>query len=432
MAQIAIVAGGSRGDVQPYVALGRGLRRAGHAVRVLTSDSFAPLVAGAGLAFGSTGASVEDVLQSAEWRKTIERGNTLAILARMQAETRRRAVGTGRRLRQLLAGSDLVVAGIAGLGGAFSAAAALRIPAIQAYVTPFTPTRAFPSPLTPALPFGGALNRASFVAMRQLLWQISRVPDAIARRELGLPKGSFWGPFGELARSPLPVLHGYSERVLPRPADWPANHRVTGYWFLEVEDGWAPPADLAAFLDAGEPPVYIGFGSMTGRDSQQAGRIALEALARTGRRGVLAAGWGGLAPADLPATVYSIESAPHTWLFPRMAAVVHHGGAGTTAAGLRAGVPSVVVPFGIDQPYWGRRVADLGVGAEPIPRKRLTAERLSAAIAAVVADPATRQRADALGRAIRAEDGVGAAVAAIGQLAQRDAVGVHLAATPAR
>ncbi len=398
MAAIAIVAGGTRGDVQPYIALGKGLRGAGHTVRVLTSDSFATLVTGAGLGFGSTGGSVEEVLQSAEWRKTIERGNVLAIFAKMQAETRRRAVGTGHRLQGLLAGSDLIVAGIAGLGGAFSAAAALRLPVIQAYVTPFTPTRAFPSPLTPALPFGGALNRASFAAMRQALWQTSRASDVAVRRELGLPKGSFRGPFRALSRSTLPVLHGYSEYVLPRPDDWPAHHHVTGYWFLDAEAGWVPPPDLAAFLAAGDPPVYIGFGSMIGGNPQELGRIALEALGRTGQRGVFATGWGGLSPSDLPGTVHAVGSVPHDWLFPRMAAVVHHGGVGTTAAALRAGMPSVVVPFGVDQPYWGRRVAELGVGTAPIPQKRLTVERLSAAIAESIGDPAIRRRAAALRR----------------------------------
>lgn len=419
MADIAIVASGTQGDVQPYVALGRGLRGAGHTVRLLTSDNFADLATRADLAFGSIGSSIEDLLQSDAWRRTIEGGNFLAILAKMRAEMRQRAADSARPLRDLLTGADLLLTGVAGLGGAFAVAETLRIPVIQAYVFPFTPTRAFPSPLTPSLPLGDALNRLSFGAMRQMLWQSTRVGDVATRRELGVGKGSLLGPLGALARTQAPVLYGYSTHVLPCPDDWPATHHVTGYWFLDAEPDWAPPPDLAAFLAAGAPPVYIGFGSMGSRDPREAGRIALEALERSGQRGVLAAGWGGLTSSDLPATVYPMAELPHSWLFPRMAAVVHHGGAGTTAAALRAGVPATIVPFMGDQPFWGRRVAALGVGTAPIPRKRLTVGRLAEAIAESVATGAMRERAGALGRDIRAEDGVGRAVAVVDGFVRR-------------
>ncbi|CAA9577642.1 MAG: UDP-glucose:sterol glucosyltransferase, partial [uncultured Thermomicrobiales bacterium] len=284
-----------------------------------------------------------------------------------------------------------------------------------------TPTQAFPSPLTPALRLGGALNRLSFRVMRQMFWQGFKVADVATRRELGLGKGPWGGPYRALERNRVPALYGYSPHVLPRPADWPAEHHVTGYWFLGAPEGWTPPPDLAAFLDAGEPPVFVGFGSMGSRDPREAGRVALEALERSGRRGVLASGWGGLTAADLPDTVFPVTSIPHTWLFPRMAAVVHHGGAGTTGAALRAGVPSVVVPFGLDQPFWGRRVAALGVGTQPIPRKRLTSARLAKAITESTTDAAMLRRAGALGRDLGAEDGVGAAVALIHRFSGRQA-----------
>jgi UDP:flavonoid glycosyltransferase YjiC (YdhE family) len=164
------------------------------------------------------------------------------------------------------------------------------------------------------------------------------------------------------------------------------------------------------FLQSGPPPVYIGFGSMAGRDPERRAEIALEALKRSGQRGVLLTGWGGLQPRDLPDDVYAVDSVPHDWLFPQMAAVVHHGGAGTTAAGLRAGTPTVIVPFFGDQPFWGRRVAELGVGPAPIPQKQLSVERLAAAIRTAAGDPAMRARAQELGRRIRQEDGVARAV----------------------
>ncbi|MDZ4763071.1 MAG: glycosyltransferase [Chloroflexota bacterium] len=417
--KIAIAASGTRGDVQPYVALGKGLHAAGYSVRVLTSDDFAGLVTDAGLEFCSTGASIEGMLQSKEWRDAMESGNFLKILARMTSETKRRAQDLAQNMPDLFAGADLILAGMGGLGGSFSIAEKLNLPVIQADVFPITPTRMFPSPLTPTLPFGGLLNGLSFRAMRQMLWQTTRAADVTTRRALGLPAASFWGPFRSLQARRVPVLYGYSNHVLPRPNDWDALNHVTGYWFLDAPADWVAPQGLTDFLRAGAPPVYIGFGSMGNRNPEATTQIALKALALSGQRGVLASGWGGLSQADLPANVHMIASVPHSWLFPQMAAVVHHGGAGTTAAGLRAGVPTTVVPFFGDQPFWGQRVAALGVGSAPIPKRRLTAERLSAAITQMVSDQALRQRAADLGEHIRAEDGIADAVEQIERLTVR-------------
>lgn len=173
---------------------------------------------------------------------------------------------------------------------------------------------------------------------------------------------------------------------------------------------------LAAFLEAGPPPVYIGFGSMVSSRPQETAELALQALARAGQRGVLASGWGGLHREALPEEVFLLDAAPHSWLFPRMAAVVHHGGAGTTAAGLRAGVPSILTPFFGDQPFWGRQVHKLGVGPQPIPQRQLSAANLAAAIQQAVTDTEMQQRAADLGRRIRAEDGVARAVEVLQRL----------------
>ncbi len=410
MVTISIVASGSRGDVQPYVALGNGLKVAGYNVRLLASDDFEQLVTDAGLAFASTGESVEAILQSDEWRKVTESGNFLKILAKMQAEMKHRAVGMAGQLPALLEGSDFIVAGMAGMGGVYSYAEHFNIPVLQAYVFPFTPTQAFHSPLVPRLPFGSVLNRLSFHVTRQMFWQNTKIMDNLLRRALHMRNRGFWGPFKSLNDKHIPALYGYSPHVLPRPNDWADNHLVMGYWFLDAAADWAPPSDLMDFLDAGEPPVYIGFGSMGNRNPQEAGQIALNALERSGQRGILATGWGGLSAANLPKHVHLISSIPHTWLFPRMAAVVHHGGAGTTAAGLRAGVPSIIVPFMGDQPFWGKRVADLGVGPTPIPRKKLTGARLGEAITEAITNTAMRRKASDLGEKLRAEDGVGEAV----------------------
>jgi sterol 3beta-glucosyltransferase len=206
------------------------------------------------------------------------------------------------------------------------------------------------------------------------------------------------------------MLGAYSSNVIHQPPDWPESVHITGYWFPDIHTEWCPPSQLEAFLDAGDPPVYVGFGSMAGSHPEQLATVVLEALAKSGQRGLLLTGWGGMHAMSVPDSVFVIDSAPHDWVFPRMAAVVHHGGAGTTAEGLRAGIPSVILPFMMDQPFWGRRVKALGVGPEPIPHKKLTADRLAQAIHAAVTQPAIKRRADWLGEAIRAEDGVGNAV----------------------
>jgi sterol 3beta-glucosyltransferase len=211
------------------------------------------------------------------------------------------------------------------------------------------------------------------------------------------------------------MLYAYSEAVVPRPADWGEHVAVTGYWFLDAPAGWPPPPGLLKFLADGPPPVYVGFGSMFMAGGAPMTTVVVKALELSGQRGVIATGWGGLTAEIGPDHVYFLEAVPHDWLFPRVAAVVHHGGAGTTGAGLRAGRPTVVCPLVGDQPFWGRRVAELGVGSAPLPRAKLTAERLAEAISAAVTDAKMQERAADLGERIRAEDGVARAVALIHQ-----------------
>jgi UDP:flavonoid glycosyltransferase YjiC (YdhE family) len=204
----------------------------------------------------------------------------------------------------------------------------------------------------------------------------------------------------------VPALYGYSRHVLPRPSDWSKNTHVTGYWYLDTDANWTPPPDLVTFLASGSAPVYIGFGSMGNKNPEEAGKIALDALRLSGQRGIIASGWGGMSQTDLPNTVYMLSSVPHSWLFPQLSAVVHHGGAGTTAAGLRAGIPSIIIPFMGDQPYWAHQVVKLGIGPNPIPRKKLTAENLAEAITRATSDTNMRQKAKTLGEKICSEDGI--------------------------
>jgi sterol 3beta-glucosyltransferase len=229
---------------------------------------------------------------------------------------------------------------------------------------------------------------------------------------LNLPPAPFFGSYNSPIVRQYPALYGFSPSVIPQPADW-HHTQVTGYWFLDAANHWTPPATLTKFLDSGAPPVYIGFGSMGSRNPVETADLVLAAIERTGQRAILQSGWGGLMNANLPEHVLMVDSIAHSWLFPRMAAVVHHGGAGTTAAGLRAGVPSIVVPFFGDQLFWGQRVEKLGVGTAPISRKQLTVEKLARAIDQTVTDSIMRQRAAELGAKIQSEDGIANAVRVI-------------------
>ena len=366
--RIAIIASGSRGDVEPYVALGKGLQAAGHVVRLVTHQDFESLVTSHGVEFWPVAGSVQDVAES--MAALIENGNFLAILAQMGKEAQRGALALTSASLAACQGMELVVAGIGGVFVGVAIAEKLGLPLLQAYYIPFTPTSVYPAFVVPKPPsFLGTLpNRPSYQVARQMMWQAFRSADKRARREvLDLPAAPFFGPFNSECMRGQPILYGYSPSVIPPPADWGTGIHVTGYWFLDPAEDWTPDPALADFLESGSPPVYVGFGSMSSRKPEETANLILDALARTGQRGIIHAGWGGLQRADLPGSVMMVDAVPFSWLFPRVAAVVHHGGAGTTAAGLRAGVPSVVDPLLRRSTLLGAARRGLGgrAGADP-------------------------------------------------------------------
>ena len=416
--RIAIIALGSQGDVQPYIALGKGLKVAGHDVRLLTHENFDKLVSSHGLEFYPMQGNVQELIETPEMRELTEKGNFLTMTLRTAKETERVAIRWAQAGLEACRGMDLLLAGVGGLYLSLAFAEKLELPLLQAHVFPFTPTKTFPSVLFPQSlnRYGGTVNWLSHQLLRQIIWQGSRAGDTAARKQvLNLPVSSFFSPRKSPHLHRYPTLYGFSPSVISKPSDWHNTH-VTGYWFLDAAPDWTPPSDLVDFLQAGSPPVYIGFGSMGNRNPEETADLVLQALAKTGQRAIMLSGWSGMRKENLPDSAYLIDSIPHSWLFPRVAAVVHHGGAGTTAAGLRAGVPTVIIPFFGDQGFWGQRVAKLGVGTEPIPRKQLTAERLAQVIQTAVTDQMMRQRAAALGAKIRAEDGIASAVAVIQEI----------------
>jgi sterol 3beta-glucosyltransferase len=414
--RITIFAAGSRGDIQPCAVLGKELQRTGFDVLLAAPENFADFVQAHGLCFHPLRGDVQQIMASETGRGFMEKGsaNLLQSIRAMRAMLGPVALQMAEDALEACQGADALISLAVFATFAKTIAEVRQIPLIHVEPTPVLPTRAFPAPGWPLQSnLGGLHNRLSGHAMLQVLWQWYRPFVNDFRHRFGLPL--FTGASFYQILTSTPLLGAYSDKVIPRPSDWPQNIHITGYWFPDAQTPWAPDGELNAFLDSGDPPVYVGFGSMSGRQPEKLARLVLEALAQSGQRGLLLTGWGGMRALSAPDSVFVLDSAPHSWLFPRMAAVVHHGGAGTTAEGLRAGVPTLILPFAVDQAFWGKRVKALGVGPNPIPFRKLTAEKLARAIQKAVTQPEIKRGAARLGAAIRTQDGVGNAVRIIKQ-----------------
>jgi len=407
---ITLLTYGSRGDVQPLLALALGLQKAGHTVRLAGPGRFADFVSGHGVPFAALAGDPAEI----SIRFNDAGANPVRMVSGIRDYVYEIAPQMTRDARAALEGADLAVHTFLFTTGGHTFARQMGIPDVSVQTFPmFAPTRDFPNPSMAGIP-PGPLSYFSHWFATQVYWYGGNTGNPRFSKQYpdDFPAKLYW-PFRKVDDRPLtPLLMAVSPTVLPRPADWTSPHiHVPGYFFLD-EPGYTPPPILADFLAAGEPPVCVSFGSMVHKDAERIGRAVLGALARTKQRGVILTGWGGWTPEHLPDGVLTLDAVPHAWLLPRCAAVVHHGGAGTTAAGLRAGVPSVVVPFAGDQPFWAKRVAALGAGPAPIPIKRLDADSLAAALECALGDGSItmRRRAAEVGEKVRAEDGVGNAV----------------------
>jgi UDP:flavonoid glycosyltransferase YjiC (YdhE family) len=410
--RITVAALGTRGDVQPLLALCLGLRAAGHAVTVVAGSNFAPWIARYDLPLVPA-VDIQAIMTSERglaWSESSR--NPLQELRMMRSLFDEHAEAMAAPLMAAAAGAGLLLSGFTSEPLVQAISASTRVPYVNTYLQPSLPTRSGAASLAPLVPYGESLlNRWMGQVTDRLLWSVAARPANRLRARLGLPAHT--ARSYARARRAAPVLYAFSPHVVPPPADWPAHAAVTGYWFLDEADAWQPPADLVAFLQAGPPPVYIGFGSMSNSAPGKTLALILDAVRQSGQRAVVAAGWGRVQADSLPDNVLGVSDVPHAWLFPRVAAVVHHGGAGTTAAGLRAGRPALIVPHMSDQPFWGRRLHALGVALPPVPRHALTARRLAAGLRQLVNDPELQSRAAALGEKLRAERGVQQALAAL-------------------
>ncbi|KAK4626648.1 Sterol 3-beta-glucosyltransferase UGT80A2 [Fulvia fulva] len=433
---------GSRGDVQPFVALGKILKdRYGHRVRLATHPNFKDFITENGLEFFSIGGDPQalmafmvknpglmpgfDTMRSGDvgmrrkeigeylkgcWRSCFETGEGLGIEATDQTIedwTRQHADEDDYLHRPFVA--DCIIANPPSFAHVHIAEK-MGIPLHVMFTMPYSPTQAFPHPLANIQSSNAdthLTNYISYALVDMLTWQgLGDVINRFRQRSLGLDAISLmWAP-GMLQRLRIPHTYCWSPALIPKPKDWGANISISGFFFLDLASNYEPDPELKAFLDAGPPPVYIGFGSIVLDDPNGMTKMIFEAVEKIGQRALVSKGWGGVGADELgkPDNVFMLGNCPHDWLFKRVSCVVHHGGAGTTAAGITAGRPTLVVPFFGDQPFWGAMVARAGAGPEPIPHKQLTADNLAEGIQKCL-EPQSQERAHELADKIARENG---------------------------
>ncbi|MDA1276960.1 MAG: glycosyltransferase [Verrucomicrobia bacterium] len=405
---IIILAVGSRGDVQPYVAVGLGLQNAGHHVRMATHSNFKDFVEMRGLEFAEIKGNPKEWLDTEEGLDWLESGPGLykfyTGLKRFMEPVLESLLPTSLSACRDM---DVILYSTVATSGPHIGEK-LGLPTFPLMLQPAYPTGDFPSVIADSATTKNRIyNQFTHWITDQILHHSTRGSIDRWRKEvLGLSRATFLGPARVSRKKRVPHFLGYSPSVVPRPKAWGDHVQVTGYWFLDREENWVPPDELVRFLESGSPPVYVGFGSMTVRKSEETTRMIVSALQMTGHRGILLKGWGNLGSTNLPDSVLQIDSVPHDWLFPRMAAIVHHGGAGTTGAAIRAGVPSIITPFFADQIFWAARISSLGVGPASIPFSKLNDQNLADAIRLATGDSAMRGRSKALSEKICSENGV--------------------------
>ncbi|QSZ29661.1 hypothetical protein DSL72_004177 [Monilinia vaccinii-corymbosi] len=436
---------GSRGDVQPFVALGKILKSTyGHRVRLATHPTFKSFVEENGLEFFSIGGDPSelmafmvknpglmpgfDSLKSGDvgkrrkgmeeivlgcWRSCIEAGDGSGPVPSKPGSAQSLGLEAGINMDTNPSDQPFVADAIIANPPSFAhihIAEKLGIPLHMMFTMPWSPTQSFPHPLANIQSSNADVNMTNFISyclVEMMTWQgLGDVINRFRERALGLdPISLIWAP-GMLSRLRIPYTYCWSPALIPKPKDWGKHISISGFYFLSLASSYTPEPDLAAFLADGPPPVYIGFGSIVVDDPNAMTALIFEAVKKTGVRALVSKGWGGLGgdALEVPEGVFMLGNVPHDWLFQHVSCVVHHGGAGTTAAGIATGKPTVVVPFFGDQPFWGAMTARAGAGPLPIPYKQLTAGKLAAAISDAL-KPETLAKAQELGAKIKEEKG---------------------------
>ena len=424
--RIVLTTIGTRGDVQPYAALALGLKRAGYQVRLAAPENFKDWIEGMGLEYARCGDDARAFVTSPETIEFLD--NNIFFQVR---NARKIGLDFIKGITEDIYHATRDADGIIFHPKAdFSVdvAEAKNIPAIMAAFQPFTPTGEFPIMVLPWRNMGPTINKMSYGMIYLSRALYNKYLNQCRRDFLDLPPRPLISHPTKIGQSWLPVFYAISEHIVPRPHDYPPHVHLTGYWILDETPDWQAPQDLVVFLEGKQPTIYVGFGSMPLKDPVASGTMILQALRRSGVRAVMARGWAGLSAevqGDMADQIYILDAAPHEHLFPLLDAVVHHGGAGTTAAGLRAGKPTFICPFLVDQPFWGARVHGLGAGPEPIPPKEWTVSGLQRSFRALTRRAEYQKRAQEIAQQLKGEDGVGRAVQLVKEIVGRPSIGAE-------
>ncbi|KAE9380497.1 glycosyltransferase family 1 protein [Stipitochalara longipes BDJ] len=423
---IVVMVIGSRGDIQPFLKLGKNLKEYGHKVRIATHPAFKDFVQkDSGLEFFSVGGDPAELMAfmvknpgmipTMETLKKGEVGRRRDQMAEMFEGFWRACINATddekdvSNLKMMGAKAPFIADAIIANPPSFAhihCAERLGIPLHLMFTFPYTPTQAFPHPLANIKKSNvdpGYANFMSYPLVEMMTWQgLGDLVNNFRVKTLGLePVSTLWAP-GQLYRLKVPYTYLWSPGLVPKPKDWGPEIDIAGFVFLDLASSFEPPEELSRFLDAGEPPVYIGFGSIVVDDPDKFTKMIFEAVKKAGVRALVSKGWGGLGDDNVPENIYMLENTPHDWLFPKVSAVVHHGGAGTTAIGLKCGKPTFIVPFFGDQQFWGSMIGEAGAGAKPVPYKSLTADKLAEGIKQLLTSEA-QKAAEKIARDIEAE-----------------------------
>ena len=398
--RITMICIGSTGDVRPYIVLGRELRARGHDIAICAFSDFETAVKKEGMRFKPISGDVRTFMTN-----IMKPGvNGVSYLKQVRDTLIEFIEPFLHDLESACEDAEAIVATYFGQI-IQSIAEVRRVPFFQTHYFPMDKNAQTPIASAPGQHAGRAWNVATYQLGYLLISTLEKYYLSDWREARGMSPRKLEGqPTYELNGHTIPVLYAMSPLIMPRPVSWGANIHMTGYWLDDRLTDFTPDPGLLSFLGDGEPPVYIGFGSMTGNDMGETLAIVLEALRQSGVRAVLSTGWGDVTVPSRP-DLYVAGFVPHDWLFNHVRAVVHHGGAGTTAAGILAGRPTLVIPFGGDQPFWGARVRALGLGPKPIPRDKLTVAKLSKALTQLTTIKSYRVAARELGERLRKEEG---------------------------
>lgn len=410
--KIAILVVGTRGDVQPFLAIAKKLQEFGHHVRLATHTNFSNFVKSADVDFYPLGGDSRDLAEYMARNKgfipsgpgeiSVQRKHLKTIIESTLPACIEPDLETGMPFR-----AQAIIANAPAYGHTH-VAEALRVPLHIFFTMPWTPTNDFPHPLA-RVPQNTGYWLSYIIVESLIWWGIRGAINEFRRKKLKLAPIAYFSTYrGSISH--LPTAYMWSPSIVPKPKDWGPLVDVVGYCFTDLGSKYQPEELVVQWIKKGTKPIYIGFGSMPLVEPQRTTYIILEALKETGQRGILDRGLGGLGSCiEVPENALLIHDCPHDWLFRQCSAAVHHGGAGTTGTALKAGSPTTIVPFFGDQFFWGETIHQKGLGPAPIPISQLNTANLSNAINFML-QPEVKCRAMEIAELIESEDGVMEAV----------------------